>query len=405
MERRSFQIHVSGLQVGMFVVELDRPWLETPFLLQGFELQNMADIEEVQKYCEYVYVEERRAAPRTAPGPVERVAARAKPRKRLLQKTTPVPDLGRARATRTATQTVTRSVMDDVRLGKAIDVRKAEATVSECVENIISDPAAMLWMSRLREHDERITQHSMNTMILSITVARHMGFEEEDLHNIGLCAMLHDVGKMKLPAMLLLARQRTPEQEKEYRRHTVYGQRILFSYKDLYPGCATVAISHHEHVDGTGYPNGYRTEKLTPFTKLIAVCNAYDEYTIDGVDGTPLSSLAAMKRLSEYSGRYFEEEYVRGFIECLGLYPSGSVVELVDGSIGLVVSQNFKARRLPNILRVRGPDKAPCAERILNLDQMQREGRGRDSLVKDVLPNGSHGVRLEDYIKKGLRLD
>lgn len=402
MERRSYKIHVSGLQVGMFVAELDRPWLETPFLLQGFELQNMADVEEVQKYCEHVYVEEKVIRKQ---GPVERVATRTQPRKRLLQKAAPMPDLSRARRTRETTQTVTRSIMDDVRLGKAIDVKKAEATVTECVENIISDPAAMLWMSRLRQHDERITQHSMNTMILSITVARHMGFEGEDLHHIGLCAMLHDVGKMKLPGYLLVKRNRNAEEEKEYRKHTLHGQRILFSYKDLYAGCATVAASHHEHVDGSGYPNGYNAEKLSPFTKLIAVCNAYDSYTIDGVDGAPLSSLAAMQRLSEYIGRYFEEEYVRGFIECMGLYPSGSVVELVDGSIGLVVSQNFKARRLPNILRVLGPDKQPCKERILNLDQLQREGRGRDSLVADVLPNGSHGVRLEDFIKKGLRLD
>lgn len=404
MERRTFQIHVSGLQVGMFVAELDRPWLETPFLLQGFEIQNQADIEEVQKYCEHVFVEERVTPKR---GPVERVATRSKPRQRLLGKTTrePLPDLGRARQTRTTTQTVTRSLLDDVRLGKAIDVKKAEATVGECVDNIISDPAAMLWMSRLRQHDERITQHSMNTMILSISLAKHMGYEGEDLHKIGLCAMLHDVGKMKLPASLLLNRNRGPEEEKEYRRHTTYGQSILLSHKELYVGCATVAASHHEHVDGSGYPRGFTGEKIQSYAKLIAVCNAYDGYTIDGVDGKQLSSLDAMKRLSQYAGRYFEEDYVRGFIECMGLFPSGSVVELVDGSVGLVVSQNHKARRLPNILRILGPDKQPCKEGIINLDRLQREGKARPYLVKDVLPNGSHGVRLEDYVQKGLRLE
>lgn len=387
----------------MYVAELDRPWLETPFLLQGFHIQNLADIEEIQKHCEFVYVEEGFKEKRT---PTEKVVAREKPRGRMLRKpSSTLPNLSRAAATRKKAQTVTRTIMDDIRLGKAIDVQAAEASVSDCVENIMSDPAAMLWMARMRTHSERVTEHAMNVTILSIMLARHLEFDAEDLHKIGLCAMLHDVGKMRVSPEILLEGRRTPEQEKEYQRHASYGHQILLSHKDLYPGAAEVAFRHHENIDGSGYPMGFSGEKILPFAKIIAVGNSYDTFTVDGVDGKALSSLNAMKMLTRYAGSRYERSYVKAFVECIGLYPSGSVVLLANGCVAIVLSQDLVHRRLPNLLVVRNDKKEVCKQKVVDLGRLHKSGTSEDWLVRDVLPNGSFGVRLEDFISKGLKLD
>jgi len=96
---------------------------------------------------------------------------------------------------------------------------------------------------------------------------------------------------------------------------------------------------------------------------------------------------------------------VDAFIECIGLFPTGSVVELANGSVGLVVNQNRENKRLPNILVVRGSDKAACREQIINLGRLDRSGESAPYMIRDILPNGAHGVRLEHYIQKGIKLN
>jgi len=289
---KTIRLHVSSLAVGMFICELDRPWLETPFLLQGFEVQSSADVAEVQKYCEYVYIEERRQLKRA---PVERVAAKPAARPRVIGKVAPLtPNLPRSRVVHERAQGVTRSILDDIHLNKLIDADKVEATVAECVESIMGDPAAMIWMSRMRSVSERVTEHAMNVMILAISLGRHLGLSMDELHKLGLSALLHDVGKLRLRPELLEKTTRTAAEEAEYREHPRHGQRILLSNTQLYAGAVDVAYTHHEHVDGSGYPRGLTGEKITPFAKIVSICAAYDEITIDGSQGRVLDSVQAM---------------------------------------------------------------------------------------------------------------
>ena len=402
-EKKVMQMPVSGLKIGMYVRELDRPWLETPFILQGFPIRTIEDIEEITKHCQWVIVEVGEEAWQPAQ---ERVLQAE--RIQRTQTHTPAPrkdELRNAQNAHSNARSLTRSFMDDVRLGRAIDIKEVKATVSECVRSVLRNPDAMMWMSKLRDKDAYTSEHSLNVGLLAIAFGRHLGASEEDLNKLGMAGMLHDVGKMQTPQEVLLKEGRlTDEEFRLMRMHTQHGREILMSHSNIYQGTVDVAHDHHENLDGTGYPRGLKSSGITDFTRIISLCDVYDAITSDRVYKKGASSLNAFKIIHDLAGKKFDVKLSQEFIECIGLYPPGSVVELHNGEIGIVISTNHRHRHLPKVMIVRNAQKHPCQERILNLEKAAAAGFA-EQLIKNVLPNGTHGVRVEAFVEKGLTLD
>ncbi len=397
-------IPVDGLKVGMFVSELDRPWTETPFILQGFEIRSVEDIEEIAAHCDYVYVDN---AEHVFLAPVERSTdgGKAAKKRTFVNKTSNKQEKSRATAALSNARKLTSSFMDDVRLGKSIDVKQIKATVSECVQSILRNPDAMLWMSKIKDKDSYTSQHSLNVCILAINFGRHLGAPEDDLGKLGVSALMHDIGKMRIPTDILhKAGPLTAEEQATYEKHPVYGRDILLQQDGLYHGAVDVAYAHHEHIDGTGYPRQIKAAGISDFTRIISICDQYDALTSDRPSSAGKSSRAALRYLYDNRGKKFDERLVHHFIECIGLYPAGSVVELKNGCIGLVVGTNYRHRHLPKVLVLTNEEKQKQSERIINLGKLV-DNPDSNLLIARVLPNGSHGIRLEEYIEKGLMLD
>lgn len=398
-------IPVSGLQVGMFVCELDRPWTETPFILQGFQIRSVEDIQEIAQHCEFVYVDN---AEQIRLGPVERDVSnrkKSKPRKAFANKTSNRQEKAKATSALSSARRLTSSFMDDVRLGKSIDVREIKKTVSECVQSILRNPDAMLWISKIKSKDSYTSQHSLNVCILAINFGRHLGAPEDELTKLGISALMHDIGKMRVPSDILhKADHLSDEERKTFEQHPVYGRDILLQQEDLYHGAVDVAYAHHEHIDGSGYPRGIKAGGISDFTRIVAICDQYDALTSDRPASKGKSSRAALRYLYDHRGTKFDERLVHHFIECIGLYPSGSVVELKNGCVGLVVGTNYRHRHLPKVLLLTDENKQKQAERIINLAKLI-DNQDSDLLIARVLVNGAHGIRLEEYIEKGLMLD
>ena len=403
-EKRKFQIPVSGLKVGMFVSELDRPWLETPFILQGFPIRSITDIEEIGKYCEWVWVEQ-----------TEDTWQAAEERTQLsssVKRGAPYPntvlrrqEIQQAKTAHDSARALTRSFMDDVRLGRAIDIREVKATVSDCVKSILRNPDAMQWMSKLRNKDQYVSEHSLNVSLLAISFGRFLGASEDDLNKLGFAGVLHDVGKMRTPAEIL--NKDGALNEKEFRimqAHPQDGRDILLAHQNLYHGAVDVAYSHHEMLDGSGYPRGVKAGGITDFTRIITLCDVYDAITSNRAYRRGASSLNALRIIHDARGSKYDPKLAEEFIECIGLYPAGSVVELHSGEVGVVISTNYRHRHLPKVLIVRDPQKQPAQERVIALEKMAVDTQSA-RLIKSVLPNGSYGVRVESYVEHGLTLD
>lgn len=402
-DKRVVKMPVSGLKVGMYVCELDRPWLETPFILQGFHIRTLADIDEIAQHCQSVFVE---ISEDVWSPPEERLVANTLART-TIHTTSPLrkEDIRAARSTLDNARALTRSFMDDVRLGRGIDIKEVKATVSECVRSVLRNPDAVMWMSKLRDKDSYTSEHSLNVGLLAITFGRHLGANEEDLNKLGIAGMLHDIGKMQTPLNILMKEERLSAEEfSVMQQHAQSGRDILLAHRNVYHGAVDVAYSHHENLDGSGYPRKIKASGITDFTRIIALCDVYDAITSDRVYKRGASSLNALKIISDQTGKKFDTKLAQEFIECIGLYPPGSVVELHTGEVGIVIGTNHRHRHLPKVMLVRDADKKPSHERIINLEKMAAEGHS-DQLIKNVLPNGTHSIRIEAFVEKGLLLD
>jgi len=197
----SIRVHVSELRIGMFVSRLDRDWLETPFLIQGFLIESVEDAQTVAEYCEHVWIDPVR--PGWVP-PEDRVGLQKamRPKTTYINKVSAREEHGQAITTFRRARQLTRSLLDDIRLGGVINTEQAKQTVSECVDSVLRNPDALLWMTKIRNQNEYTAEHCLNVCILAISFGRHLGMSESDLQKLGLCGLLHDVGKMRLPAEL-----------------------------------------------------------------------------------------------------------------------------------------------------------------------------------------------------------
>ena len=402
-EAREKKIHVSELQIGMYVSKLDRDWLETPFLMQGFKVQNLQDIEAVSKYCEHVWIDAVQDTYIAASDKATLTPQRKK--KRYVNKVGASDEHKRAVGVVGQARRVTKTLLDEARLGASIDTEQAKATVNDCVQSILRNPDAMLWLSKIRHEDEYTAEHCLNVCILCIAFGRHLGMEEEDLQKLGLCGLLHDVGKMKVPPDVLNKPGKLTDKEfKMVKAHSIHGRNMLMRSPGIYQGVVDVAYAHHERMDGGGYPRGIKASGISDFSRMVAIVDAYDAMTAKRCYDDARPSTEALKEIYRCRGAHFDERLASEFTEMVGLYPPGSIVELVNGCVGIVLNTNHRYRHLPRVLIVRDENKHSGAEKVVNLNDTERGRLPKEFLIQQVHVDGAFAVRLQDYKAKGLQL-
>lgn len=400
-EQQTKKIHVSELKIGMFISKLDRDWLDTPFLLQGFRVERMEDIETVCEFCEHVWID---ALEDVWVPPEERAVLDAHKRKQTyINKTSAQDEHRQAIGVYREARSITKTLLDEVRLGGVIDTEQAKDTVNDCVQSVIRNPDALMWMARMRNEDEYTSEHCLNVCILAIAFGRHLGLDEEALHKLGMCGLLHDVGKMKIPPEVLnKPGELTDKELKMMRAHTIHGRNLLMASPGTYKGVVDVAYGHHERMDGKGYPRKIKAKGTSDFSRIIAIVDAYDAMTADRCYAPAIPTTEAVKIIYKDKGTHFDEFYAKEFIKCVGLYPPGSVVELVCGKVGIVLESNKRYRHLPKVIVLTDANKTLVKEKIINLSDIEQDKLDRQYLIKTVLRDGSHGIRVQDYRDKGL---
>ncbi|MFO1370508.1 MAG: HD-GYP domain-containing protein [Marinagarivorans sp.] len=397
------KMYVSDLRVGMYVAKLDRDWLETPFILQGFMLESQEDVDIVAEYCSYVYVDTVfKALNSTATG-----TARAKGPIQY-QNTTRIDEEHRKIVGAFCqARTLTKSLLDDIRLGGAINTDHAKQMVSDCVQSVIRHPDALMWMAKIRSESEYTAEHCLNVCILAVAFGRVLGMTEEELHKLGMCGLLHDVGKMKVPPDILnKPASLTLGEMRSMMAHTIHGRNLLLSTDGIYNGVIDVAYSHHERVDGKGYPRKLAGASISLFSKIIAIVDAYDAMTADRCYQSAKTSTEALKIIYQDRGSHFDERLALKFLQTVGLYPPGSIVELHSGQVAIVVETNHKLRHLPKVLLVRDANKKPLdKELFMDLSQIEEGTLAQEYLIKQVWKDRSFGISLRKYIEQGLVLN
>ncbi|MDD5320802.1 MAG: HD-GYP domain-containing protein [Methylococcales bacterium] len=400
------KIDVNDLKVGMYVAKLDKPWLESTFLFQGFELKNKADINAVKEQCKFVFIDvlKQKKALKYEP----RQLLLTHPQKRI--KSSP-PEKGssfekeaeNAGYVYRETSNLVKSFMEEIRLGGHINVAIAKKAVADCVNSVLQSPDALIWMTQLKQRDLYTSQHSMNVAILAIALGRHLNLSVTDLNNVGLCGMMHDMGKMLIPLEILNKPGKfSPEELKIMHSHAELGRRLLMSSSGMYAGAIDVAYSHHECLDGTGYPRKLTAEQTTPFTKMVTIVDMYDAITSDRVYQNGRTHLEAINVMTKLCGTQLDSGLTYKFIECLGIYPPGSVVEMTNGEIAVVAEVNQKRKIKPKIILLLDENKQPRPERIIDLSKMDLDASGQIYGIRKIVRADEYGIDLNKYYQNRL---
>lgn len=386
------KLRAADLRPGMYVCELDRPWEETPFLLQGFEIASRVDIDAVMQYCDFVYIDLMRTQ-------VLKVDIDATPVGSFVPKPAmDEKDLEDAETTRLQTSSLIKNFIDEIRFGQSLDIQLAKSAVAECVSKLSRNPEAMMFLTRIRQKDEVLNQSAFSVCIYSIVLGRLLGLDGQQLENLGTCGLLHDMGMVTVPEYILKKQgPLTPQEYEIVKTHTTSGRDILMSGRNIFAGSVDVAYGHHENIDGSGYPLGFKGTQTSMNCKIVSIVDKYNAITSSKPyrpAGDHLSAVAILNQLAR-DGK-LDAKLTSDFVTHMGIYPPGTLVEMNTGEVGIVIESNAKQRLRPQVLMVRDGNKQPVST-LVDLAVKTVDDRGRPYRIMAVRSPGYDGIDLTQY--------
>lgn len=389
----------------MFVCRLDRPWLGTPFLMQGFLIQTQDELLTLQQLCDQVYIDTEKSLVLDEP----RNKAQNRFKRTQTGQTfnfTPKVDRQLAKAGLSSTLPVytdtlktVKTCFKDYQETLSVSPPVLEEKVENCLAAVMTHTTAMSWLTRVKSHDKSTSEHAMHVSLLAMVFAVHCGWSREEAKTAGLAGLLFDLGKVRIPRQILAKPGALSESEWQMMHdHPKWGRYYLeksgFDKKII-----DAAYFHHERPDGKGYPTGRPASQTPILARLIHILDAYDSMISYRPYGQERTVFDATKLLYRGRGTEFDTELVNQFIEMNGVFPIGTLVELNTGEVGVIIGQNHNARLLPKLSIVRDSNKNPVAENLVNLKDYARDDGRPQIFIKTMLTDGSYGVFMKDYTR------
>lgn len=367
MERK---VNTVDLKIGMHVSNLDRPWLDTPFLLQGFIIEGNDDIKALQEHCKYVFIDPEKGDEATSymdkkpnlPSSeyVEEFLEGGKKRVAYEEKQSAFHELPAAETALENASDKVATLMDNLRAGDNLDVGAVRNIVQPILESVIRNSDALLWVSEMQKKDEYTYSHSLDNCSLAIAFGRHLGLYKEDLRNLAMGLLLMDVGKVKVPNEILnKTGTLTPDEFKEMKNHVRYGVDLLSNTDGINETIINVVLTHHERFDGSGYPSALKNKQVPVYGRIAAIIDCYTAMTRSSPYRAAIAPHKALQTIYNWRNKYFQDELVEQFLQCLGVYPTGSLVEMSSGEVGMIMSQNRVQRFKPKIMMLLDENKKP----------------------------------------------
>lgn len=366
------KISVKYLKVGMYVCKLDRSWLDTPFPFQGFYIRSQNEIKDLKAFCEYVYIDVVKGKSLVAepeiskPSPLLRKKDKSHKYRTRTQplvikhdyyttQLKPIKrEFSRAHSLMIDLNSAVEETSFNLRVGKRLDIKKTKQIASQVVNSVIRNPNTLVWLTQLKEKGQYVYGHSLRSAILAAVFGRHLGIAEEKLETLVTGVLLADIGKTKISRKLLNKKDSYTENERKiFESHVELGVEILAKDKSIPHDVLTIAETHHERFDGSGYPYGLVGDEIPAMGQIAGIVDTFDAMTSKKPYGKVYSSSQAMEWLFKQKNKLFSAQLVDEFIQAIGLYPAGSLVQLSDGSVGLVLSHNKQKRLKPEILLIR----------------------------------------------------
>jgi HD-GYP domain-containing protein (c-di-GMP phosphodiesterase class II) len=409
-------VEVSRLAVGMYVAELDRPWLETPFPLQGFFIADVDDIARLQRYCEFVRVDPRRfdfrlgnAAAAGAPGsavpqprPMNSMHRKRAERERKMidavtyeDSSTVEVEFAAARAALEQGREVFAKVWQDLAERRRVSVDQVAEAVDPLVESVLRNKDALVTLLRVQRIDPNVHEHCIALAIWASLLGRQLGLPPEQIRTLALGCSLVDVGMIRItPAILDKADPLTEEETAEYRTHVGHSLEMLDGAENVAPVVHEIVRWHHERMDGSGYPDRLVGNEIPMFARIAGIVDTYDTLIGPKRSAEARSSFESLVEIQDHTPDRFQPELVERFARAIGLFPNGCLVELSSGEVGVVYSQNTGQRLRPRVMVILGPDKQRL-DKLVIIDLSAADAS--ELKITRELPVGEYGVDTREY--------
>ncbi len=436
--KKLLKVYTGNLQHGMYISQLDRPWLETPFLLQGFYVKDSEDIDLISDICDYVYVDvDGSVNAINITGNMSTVSSavgfnsgttefsvsiatngddqsstkdeggnskngetnldRLFPGKKLETYT----DTTNWKSEEPAAEQAILSLYDGLREllsrnlnGGPLELLKIKQAVEPMVDSVIRCPGACIWLVRKKQQDKYIYQHSLATSIWAVALGRQLGLPKKDLRSLALGGLLFDIGKLNLDENLLKAnRPLTDEESRIMKLHVEEGVKLLEEGGMKNQNVIDMVAHHHERHDGTGYPQGLAGNKIPVFARIAAIVDCYDAITSDRIYSSAISPTLAIKQLYEWKDTYFQAEIVDQFIQAVGIFPAGTLVELSSGEVAIVVAASPSKRLRPDLMLLLDSNKQSLGNmEFLDLKEVTETEDGTPLFIVKSLEPNAYGI-------------
>ncbi len=386
---------VHQLSPGMYVAELDRPWLESPFMVQGFYVQDDDDIQQVADVCEFVFIDPRRQErskrykPRASVNAVEyrnRVSMRE--------------EYNLVAVNYDSASTVISKTFENLRTTGRLDVGGMRQALDPVIDSVLRNNEAATALARIKRKNDYLFNHSLATAVWASVLGRQIGLPKQELGNLALGAALIDVGMTVIPDEIL--NKSGPLEKLEHakmRRHVERGIDLLSESGEANPDVVEIVLHHHERHDGSGYPNGVSGLDIPLFARIVGIADSYDAMITSRPHASPRTSFEAVLELRDLAERNFQSALIEQFVQAIGLFPTGSIVQLSNGCVGIVVVQNTTRRLKPKVIVVLNKAQKRLPEPVM-IDLAKYAGgdeRTEQLWIERELPPGAHGINESEY--------
>jgi HD-GYP domain-containing protein (c-di-GMP phosphodiesterase class II) len=404
------EIKVEELEFGMYVSELDCPWTDTPFMFQGFILNDDKQLEAIKKFCKKVVIDlekgsdlpdrsQLKAGALKPPSAAESVLASIKKKVAYKETASVDQELPVARAVQTRNEAVVQDMFITLQAGKALDAPRVKEAVTSMTDSVVRNPDAMLLIAKMKEKGGHTLDRAMGVSIYMITFGRFLQLPREQLDLLGMVGLLQDIGMTRVPEDVL--NKKGPLSKVELtvcRSHVSHSVDILKETTGLPPEVAVLAGLHHERYDGSGYMNGLKGVEIGLFGSIAGLVDCFDALTHPRPYAEALAPSNALSLLYNWRDSRFDRPLVEQFIQCIGIYPVGALVELNSGDIGIVIAQNMVRRLLPRVMVVidaKGNRLNP--QLILDLSRDPMANKDTPYRIKRTLEKGSVAIDPSEF--------
>ena len=434
MDASRIVIDTKHLANGMYVVELDRPWLETPFVFQGFEISDKAEIDILRKYCKRVCIDTDRGSLKPSqikalrdlqlPGQTRALKSgqkEARPgrirhwlRDLLLRyditwfgglgqdgpESYPIVSTVRREAVRAvaafdAACAFHASMLETVRESSRVDMNAVRRAVRPVIDSILRNPNAMAWVIFSRKLTPAEYNRAVATAVWCVMFGRHLSFDRPRLEELAVGGLLLDIGNLGLPPGLAAVKgDLAPDELELQKKHVEIGVEILRASQDVPENVVDMVRCHQERADGSGYPASLKANVTPSFGRIAAIADCYDAMTSAKGYSKVSGGYDAARALNDMRGREFQPEVVEQFLHTVGMFPTGSIVELNDGRAGVVLEQNPHNALRPKVLLLRDSSQKPLPRpEVKQLRDLPADATSRRALwIVNGHPHGAFGI-------------